>query len=206
MSLAELNACCDSGGGTSGVARIVAGNGISIAPSTGTGTVTVSTSGSAGGSGGVFPPMMRDFRINVNASNKTCNAFDWAIINNDANPINNRRMTVSYPAGWTSKPCGEGSIVGVMKSETESVQMPAGANAAIVVYGGSVLHAASDDQTARSVHTAHRLTIRSGAKWVDIQGQVRNDYISSSQKSIVYINDANARDEREHARTFKKLT
>jgi len=45
VTLSELVACCDQGGGSGdgGVSKIIAGNGISISPSTGTGEVTVTS-------------------------------------------------------------------------------------------------------------------------------------------------------------------
>ena len=156
-----------------------------------------------GGSGGGFAPMMRDFTIDENASAKQF-ATSWNILSNAAQNAPNKEMVVTYGKGWVNNGFNGGSIIDVMQTQTESFTMPAGANAAIVIYGGSVLHAASDADTARSVHTAHRLRIRNGATWVPINGTTRNDYIGSVQKSIVAINDANALATREHRRTFQK--
>ena len=61
VTLSELVACCDTGGGEGGVTKIIAGPGIGVSPTSGTGEVTVRYTGEDPDNVGTYPTRFLNF-------------------------------------------------------------------------------------------------------------------------------------------------
>jgi len=167
--------------------------------------------GSGGGTGGnVFAPIIRNFTIDIAA----CNS-DGTVPGGFGVDENGQEGTVIYGKNWTNtvNTYGEdGRIFGAISTNTKSINMPDGANAAIVFMQNSVeLGAWNDpelqaDGSQRVLHCAQRCEVTNATLPINPNN---NDKVGFGEvvKSIVNIpgNTSDIVEEYTNSKSFDKF-